>query len=145
RGRYRKNAVLRAYGTAADIDSGTSHFLDSKQVECDAGADHIRNRIHRAYFVKVHLLNRNIMRLCFRFSKAPKYRQRTVPGLVRKLPLLNDLFDVRQVSTFLLLLKGNRKLRRRNSFALYLLDTIFGLQIETLQGCFELLPVRTRV
>ena len=57
-----KHAVLGLHRSAADVERGADDGLDIQQIEGRASADDIGDRIDRADFVEVHLLDRDLVR-----------------------------------------------------------------------------------
>ena len=76
--------MLGLHRAAADIDRRTHDGSDVEQVEGQARADDIGNRIGGAHLVKVHLLDGHLVDLRFGLAQPLEYRQYLLFGAVRQ-------------------------------------------------------------
>ena len=67
--RNRHDAVFGLHGAAAEVQRRTVNRTDPQEVETQAGADNIGNRIHRAHFMKMHFFDGHLMNCCFSLSQ----------------------------------------------------------------------------
>ena len=76
RRRHRQHAMLRLHRAAAEVERRAVDRVDAQQLETQARADDIGDRIHRADFVKMHFLDRHLVHGGFRLAQSLEHGRR---------------------------------------------------------------------
>src|SRR5215469_2395112 len=88
-----------------------------EQVESRTSTRDIADRIHRAYFVEMNLLQRNGMNFRLRLSQALEHGARILLSALRELRPCDQFEDVRQMAVALALFDIHVEFRRGDSTA----------------------------
>ena len=73
---YGQNAVRAFYGSAADVDRRAYYFVRCKLVDEHGDAEYIRQRVQRAYLMKMYILNGTAMHTALSIGEERVYRFR---------------------------------------------------------------------
>src|SRR6266705_2161899 len=115
RSRHWEHSVCRLDCPSAHIERRASELLDAERLESDARAHNVHNRIHGANLVKMDLLERHVVDLCFRLAQPSKDRRSPLAHTRDKLRLPQNLQNCRQRAVFLLILRGYARVGGRHS------------------------------
>ena len=89
-----QNPVRAAHEAASDVDGGGGDAVRADQVEEQAAADDVRDRVHRADLVEVHLLGRNAVRVGFRLGDETVNGDRVRPDLGGQIESFDQRADI---------------------------------------------------
>src|SRR5215472_16831041 len=91
--------------STANIQRRARELFNAECLKAYARTDYVHDRVHRANFMEVDLLERHRVHSGLGFAEAPKYRGRIASNRLAQLRLTQDLKD-RQQATVLALILG---------------------------------------
>ena len=120
----RQNAVLGLDRAAAHVQRRADDGVDVQQVERQAGAHDIGDRIGRAHFVEMDFLDGHLVHCGLGFAQPAEHGDGVAPGAARKLGLFDHLDDVREVPVDVRVSHRDVELGGADAAALHLFETI---------------------
>ena len=107
--------MLRVHAPAAHIQRRAEKLLDAQLLETCRGADNVHDRVNRADFVEVHLLDGHAVNERFGLPQPPEYVRRSLGNRALQPGPLNQLKDFVQRSMPLRIGRLDFDLRRAES------------------------------
>ena len=119
--RHGQQAVRRFYLPGTHIERRAGKFVDAQQLESDGRADDVHDRIHRADFVEMHLLDGNLVNSGFRFGEPRENLAGAFGGARRELRFLDTVENFGKSAVVMPLARCDFHVCGENLAALHLL------------------------
>jgi hypothetical protein len=107
---------------APDVQRRRSEPFDAQQLEADARADDIYNRVERAHLVKMNLFDRHIMNARFRFRESRKDLRGAGLNTDAQARAFDELENLAQTPVVMLLARPHVRAHGADARALNLLE-----------------------